>query len=154
YPSEVFDEVISTRPNLLNWLVPTLLACVTGLVLLGIVSSQEQTASAIAKFADRDVLSAFQVQRLASGWRITSEIAVCLGTVAGTLWSSFVLWFMGRFFLKCRFSFLKTLEVVGLTGMILVLSGIVTALLVGALGDAAARPALSLVIMKSEAGNR
>jgi hypothetical protein len=59
-----------------------------------------------------------------------------------------VLWFIGRVFLKARFSYRKTLEVSGLAGMILVLGTVVTGLLIAASGDGAAQPALSLFAPK------
>jgi hypothetical protein len=64
------------------------------------------------------------------------------------VWSAFVLWFIGRVFLKVRFSYLKTLEIVGLAGIILVLGTLITSLLIAASGDAAARPSLSLLARK------
>jgi hypothetical protein len=59
-----------------------------------------------------------------------------------------VLWFIGRVFLKTRFSFLKALEVVGLTGIILLLGTVVTGLLIAATGDTLAHPSLSLFAAK------
>jgi hypothetical protein len=46
------------------------------------------------------------------------------------------------------------MEVVGLTGMILALGAIITALLIAATGDAAARPALSIFAGHSNPGNK
>src|SRR6266545_3563248 len=83
---------------------------------------------------------------------MVTSLTVCLAAFAGTFWSAFVLWFIGRVFLKVRFSYLKTLEVVGLTGIILVLGTIVTGLLIAASGDAAARPSLSMLGGKLCAG--
>jgi hypothetical protein len=54
-----------------------------------------------------------------------------------------LLWFIGRAFLRTRFSYMKAVEVVALTGSIVALGAIVTALLIGASGNPAARPALS-----------
>ena len=80
---------------------------------------------------------------LSGAWPLVSSLSVCLAAFAGTIWSAFVLWFIGRVFLKVRFSYLKTLEVVGLTGIILVLGTVVTALLIGASGNVTARPSSS-----------
>jgi hypothetical protein len=54
-----------------------------------------------------------------------------------------LLWFIGRAFLRTRFSYMKAVEVVALTGSIVALGAIVTALLISASGNPAARPALS-----------
>ncbi len=70
-------------------------------------------------------------------------MATCVGAFAGTFWSAFLLWFIGRAFLRTRFSYLKAVEVVALTSIIVALGAIVTALLIGISGDPATRPALS-----------
>ena len=75
-------------------------------------------------------------------WPLISSLAVCFAALAGTTWSAFVLWFIGRVFLKVRFSYLKALEVVGLSGIILVLGTVTTALLISASGNVLARPSL------------
>ena len=89
---------------------------------------------------------------LSGAWPLVSSLTVCLAAFAGTFWSAFVLWFIGRVFLKVRFSYAKTLEVVGLTGVILVLGTVFTGLLIATSGDAAARPALSMLGGKLSAG--
>ena len=98
-------------------------------------------------------LSDSQSMELAGAWPLMSLLTVCLSAWAGTLWSAFVLWFIGRMFLKTRFSFVKTLEIVGLSGIVLVLGTIVTGLLIAATGDAAARPSLSLLAVKAIHGH-
>jgi len=85
-------------------------------------------------------------------WPLVSSLTVCIAAFAGTFWSSFVLWLIGRVFLKVRFSYLKALEVVGLTGIVVVLGGIVTGLMIAAFGDAGARPSLSLLAKKLSPG--
>jgi hypothetical protein len=52
--------------------------------------------------------------------------------------------------LKVRFSFLKTLEIVGLSGITLVLGTVFTVLLVAATGNSAAHPSLSLIAEKMD----
>jgi hypothetical protein len=93
------------------------------------------------------------VETLTAGWPLVASLIICLTAFAGTLWSAFVLWFMGRLFLNSRFSYLKTLEVVGLTGIILVLGTLITGLLIAATGDASARPSLSLLVAKLDASH-
>jgi hypothetical protein len=140
-PGDVFDEVVGGAPALENWRVPTLLVCLAGIVQV-LLSPGESSA---AKLAGAAPLPAAQALELAGVWPLVSSLAVCLAAWLGTIWSAFVLWFIGRVFLRVRFSFLKTLEVVGLCGIILVLGTIVTELLIGATGDATARPSLSLL---------
>jgi hypothetical protein len=58
-----------------------------------------------------------------------------------------------RVVLKTCSSLLKTVEVVGWTGIILMFGTIVTALLIAASGNFAARPALSLLAIDLDATN-
>ena len=116
-PGDVFDEVMAAPPKLANWLVPTLLTCLAALSLSGTTPP--------------------------AGTRL---MAACLSPLAGALWSAFVLWSIGRVFLRVRLSYLKTLEIVGLTGMILLLGTLITALWGWAAGDATIRPALSMLL--------
>jgi hypothetical protein len=95
-----------------------------------------------------------QAALLKGHWQSVSGIVVCLAILAGTFWSAFILWVMGRVFLQCQFAFGKALEVAGLSGTILVLGAVVTALLIAATGDASARPALSLLCLDLPPGSR
>jgi len=153
-PGDVFEEVVSAPPTLANWLLPTLMVCLTQGLLLHALAPKEQTDAIIRQVLGAGTISAAEAQKLAGLWRLISSLTVCLGAFAGTFWSAFVLWFMGRVFLKTRFSFLKALEVAGISGVILVLGAIVTALLIGISDDPATRPALSLLAQKSLTGAR
>jgi hypothetical protein len=149
-PGEVFDGVIAAPPAMVNWRLPTLFVCLAGIVLLQMTTASGQ-GDALAQLASAATLSQEQREMLAGVWPLVSSLSVCLAAFAGTLWSAFVLWFIGRVFLQARFSYLKTLEVVGLTGIILVLGTIVTGLLIAVSGDAAARPSLAMLVGKSSA---
>ena len=151
-PGDVFDEVIAAPTRLVNWRVPTLLACLAGIILLQMTMAADQ-AGAIRQLSGAAMLSQEQTETLSGAWPLVSSLSVCLAAFVGTLWSAFVLWFIGRVFLRARFSYLKTLEVVGLTGIILVLGTVVTGLLIATSGDAAARPALSMLGKKLSAGH-
>ncbi len=82
---------------------------------------------------------------LGAHWEETSAAIAALGAFAGTCWSAFLLWFISRAFLKVRIAYLKAMEIAGLSGMVLALGAVTTMLLIAATGDAAARPALSLL---------
>jgi hypothetical protein len=151
-PGDVFDEVIAAPPTLANWRVPALLVCLAGIISLHLATA-ESTAAATRQLAGTGAVSAVQAGMLAGAWPLVPALTVCLAAFAGTIWSAFVLWFIGRVFLKGRFSFLKALEVVGLTAIILVLGSIITGLLIAASGDAAARPSLSLLAGKLAPGH-
>jgi hypothetical protein len=143
-PTDVFDEVIASPTNLANWRVPTLLVCLTGIISLQTGNHHDQLAAAIRQLAEANTISTAQAQALTGLWPLLSSLLVCLAAFGGSCWSAFVLWFIGRAFLKVRFSYLKALEIVGLTTIILVLGSIVTLLLTVASGNPAAQPALSL----------
>jgi hypothetical protein len=141
-PSDVIDEVIASSPNLANWRIPTLLACLVTIISLQLGNSPTESSASTQSGA----ISTAQAQALAGAWPLLSALLVCIATFVGTCWSAFVLWIMGRLLLKVRFPYLKALEIVGLTGIISVLGSITTILLIAASGDPAARPAFSLFV--------
>ena len=151
-PADVFEEVVATPRNHSNWRLPTLLVCLTGMILVGATTTGEHTAAAVSGLIDTGTISRMDSEQLAGNWKLGSRFAVCLGAFVGTTWSAFVLWFMGRVFLKVRFPFFKALEVVGLTGVILVLESVMTMLLVLAADNTSARPALSLLAGSTATG--
>src|SRR5436190_17785196 len=116
-PGEVFDEVLAAPRSSANVLAPTIIACLSGLALLEVVTSQEQTAAAVSKIVQSANLSIVQAEVLSRHWHGISRFVVCFAVFAGTLWSSSLLWLIGRVFLKSRFAFGKTLELIGLTQM-------------------------------------
>jgi hypothetical protein len=144
-PTDVLDEVIASSPNLANWRVPTLLVCLVSIISLQLGSSPGQSAATIHNLAVVGAISAAQSQALAGAWPLLSAALVCMATFVGTCWSAFVLWFIGRTFLKVRFPYLKALEIVGVTEIISVLGSVMTILLIGATGDPTAQPALSML---------
>jgi len=152
YPGDVFAEVAVSPPRLMNWLVPTLLAALASLVLLNTATTPEHTAALIARMVDAGDVSAARTDVLSTNWKPISALGTGLGAFAGTFWSASLLWFIGRCFLQTRFSYMKAVEVVGLTGMILALGAIVTTLLIAASGDVAARPALSFFTRRLASG--
>jgi hypothetical protein len=151
-PGDVFDEVVATPPRIINWLVPSLLVALTSLFLLR--AGYDNTASIPAASRSTEAQpsvpdsSSDQAASASADWQRVSALGVCAGTFAGTFWSAFLLWFVGRIFLKAQFSFLKAVEVVALTGVIMALGAIVTALLVSIFDNPAARPALSLFALR------
>jgi len=145
-PSELFEEVAASPLRLTNWLVPTLLVILTSLVLLEASNNREHTAVVVGAMVEAGELSAAQAPVLTDDWQRVSAGAVCLGALAGTCWSALLLWSIGRVLLQARFSYWKALEVAGLASMIAALGALVSMLLVAASGDAAARPALSLLV--------
>jgi hypothetical protein len=146
-PSEVFDEVVAAPPRFANWFVPTVLVALASLFLLRASSNEgvsvTTTPQAVEAQPAAPDSAAVQAEPGSVDSQRLSALATCGGAFAGTFWSAFLLWFIGRAFLRTRFSYLKTVEVVALAGIIVALGAIVTALLIGISGDPATRPALS-----------
>jgi hypothetical protein len=151
-PSEVFDEVVAAPPRFANWLVPTVLVALASLFLLRASSNEgvsvTTTPQAVEAQPTTPDSAAVQAEPSSVDAQRLSVLATCGGAFAGTFWSAFLLWFIGRAFLRTRFSYLKTLEVVALAGIIVALGAIVTALLIGISGDPATRPALSFFVRR------
>lgn len=151
-PTDVFDGVIASPRNLANWRVPTLLVWLAGIISLQTGNFHTQSATTIGALLQAGTISDARAQALAGAWPLLSALLVCLGAFGGTCWSAFVLWSIGRAFLKVHFSYHKALEIVGLSGIILVLGSIVTALVIAVSGDPAATPSLSLLAGKMSRG--
>jgi hypothetical protein len=130
-PGDVFDEVAASPHTAVNWLAPTFLVCLTGVISV-FLSSPEPA---------RDSTQPAMLTVVISAW-------------LGPFWAAFVLSIIGRVFLKTRFPYLKAVEVAGLAGMILALGTAMTTLLALATGNAAARPALSMFVHDFDPANR
>jgi hypothetical protein len=137
-PGEVFEDLAAAPPRLVNWLLPTLLVALTSSVLAAALASGGPAIASVV------IVGAGKTALLPPQRQVVSAVTITLAAFGATAWSALVLWFIGRVFLNARFSYGKAVEIVGLTGVIVSLGAVITALLVVASGDAAARPALSL----------
>jgi len=153
-PGEVFEEVVAFPPKPACWLVPTLLVCLTAIISLLVAPVREQRVAEVHELVETGVIASSDTGKLARRLLSASALTVATSAVAGTFWSAFVIWFIGRMFLRTRFPFWKAMEVVGLTAMILALGSIVTGLLIAATGDVTARPALSIFMGPSNSGTK
>jgi hypothetical protein len=121
-PGEVFDEVVAAPANLSNWRTPMLLACLASLVAYGARPHDPWQA----------------------GEPLAGALLILSATMIGSLWTGLIVWFIGRMFLRVRFSLAKALEVAGLAGTAAALGQVVTLLLEIAFGSRA-RPTLAAV---------
>lgn len=153
-PGDVFEEVVVSPPTSVHWLAPILIVCLTGILSLLVMPAGESDPARFGQLTVSDASVAPEVSPPVPRATAVAIMTVAASAIVGTLWSTTVLWLIGRVLLKTRFSFFKTLEVVALCGMILALGAIVTALLGLATGHASARPALSLFAGQSQAGTR
>jgi hypothetical protein len=146
-PGEVFAEVKPAKPSTDNWLAPTLLAMVVGIVSVFIIFSQpaiiQQNNEKVAKVYDEQVKAghmtraeADQAEALAGKFagptvmKFTGSIGAAVAVFARVFWWALVLWLAGRWFLKARFTYQQALEVAGLASMVASLGNLVTTLLI------------------------
>ena len=170
-PGEVFETVRASRLCVANWLVPAVLLAVVGVLTIIVVFSQPSVQKQVsdlreqqAKALDQQVKAgkvpqaeASQVEAITR--RITDpatlknigSVAAGLFGVARVFWWAFILWLVGRIFLKAQFGYPKALEVAGLALMISVLGGIVALALTVNLNKVFVTPSLALVAPDFEA---
>ena len=148
-PGEVFEGVKASRFRVGNWLLPALLSALVGVLTIIVILSQpgiqrqvrdlgDQQGKALEEQVKAGKITKADANRVQEVTLIFTNPATlkALGTVAAVLigvarvfWWAFILWLLGRRFLKVRFGYLKALEVAGLALMISVLGGIVLLLL-------------------------
>jgi hypothetical protein len=164
-PGEVFETVRVNRFCVANWLLPALLLAVVGVLTVIVVFSQPSIQKQVRELGDQQAKAveqqvkagkvtqadADQVQAITRSianpatLKIAGSMAAVVIGVARVFWWAFILWLVGRMFLKVQFGYLKTLEVAGLALMISVLGGVVALALTVNLTKVLATPSLALV---------
>jgi hypothetical protein len=157
-----------------NWLLPALLSAVVGGLTIIVIFSQpsiqrkarelgEQQAKTLDQQVKAGKLTQTDANQAQAAFRIVTDPATLrtLGTIAAVLigvarvfWWAFILWLLGRLFLKVQVGYLKALEVAGLALMISVLGGIVMLLLTVNLPKMFAAPGLALAVTDFDAGRK
>jgi hypothetical protein len=173
-PGQVFEGVKASRFRVGNWLLPALLSAVLGVFTIIVILSQpsvqrqvrdlgEQQAKTLDQQVKAGKLTQADANNVQTVTRIFTDPAALktMGTLAAILigiarvfWWAFILWLLGRRFLKVQFGYLKALEVAGLALMISVLGGIVTLLLTVNLTKLFGTPGLTLAVADFEAARK
>jgi hypothetical protein len=173
-PGEVFELVKASRLRVGNWLLPALLSAALGVATVLVVVSQpsiqkqvreagEQKAKELDQQVKAGKMTRAEANQVQAATRVITDpttlktlgsMAAALVGVARVFWWAFILWLLGRVFLKVRFSYLKALEVAGLAMMISVLGGIVTLLLTVNLTKMFGTPGLALVVADFDAARK
>ncbi len=173
-PGEVFEVVKASPWRVGNWLLPALLSAVIGAAAVIVVVSQpsvqrqmreriEQQAKMLDQQVNAGKLSRAEANQVQAASRVIADpatlktfggAAAALFGVARVFWWGFILWLLGRLFLKVRFSYLKALEVAGLALMISLLGSIITLLLTVNLTKLFGAPALALVAADFDAAQK
>jgi Yip1 domain len=169
-PGEVFEEVKNSPPSVANWLTPTLILVVVGIIATFVILSQpaviqqirDQRQSAFDKQVRDGKMTQAQADQAEvatekffgpSALKIFGSFSAVIGSFVVIFWWALLLWLIGRFYLKAPLTYVKALEVSGLAGMIGVLAAVLKTLLVMITGNALAAPSLILLIKKFDPGN-
>ena len=173
-PGEVFAVVKTSRLSIGNWLVPTLLSAVVGVLTAVVVVSQPANQQQMHKLQERQAVTLGQqvksgklkqvdADRAQAMTRAITEpatlkvmggLAAVMVSVARVFWWAFVLWLLSRLFLKVPLGYLKTLEVAGLALMISVLGAVVMLLLIVNLPKLFATTSLTLAVNDFDASRK
>lgn len=170
-PGDVFEEVKAAPHAVANWLVPALIASVVGAVSAVLMFSQptiqqqlrekqEHMMEQQVKAGKMTRAQADQALTVAEKFtspammKIFGAFSAVVASFVRVFWWALVLWLLGRWFLKSPISYLKATEVAGLAGMIAVLGGIVSLLLIVNLGKLFSTPSLALTISDFDEKNK
>lgn len=151
-PGEVFDQVKTGKPSTGNWLVPLVLSCIVMVMFTVVAFSQpvvmqqikDQQAKQFQKMVDQKKMTQQQADQAAdasgrflesTALKIIGGVGAMVGGVAWFFIMVLALWLLGAKILHGNYSFMQSMEIVGLSTMIGVLGGIVTMLLVVAKGS-------------------
>ncbi|HXI70681.1 MAG TPA: YIP1 family protein [Verrucomicrobiae bacterium] len=170
-PGEVFEEVKNSKPSTANWLVPTLIYVVVGVISTFVIFSQptiiQQIHDQQEKAMDQQVKAGKLTQAQADQamgaidkftgpgmMTVFGSVGAVVGSFLHIFWWAFILWLMGQWFLKIKFPFIKAVEIAGLATMILVLGAAVSVLLTVITGKLGASPSLALLVGQIDFKNK
>ena len=165
-PGEVFEDVKAAPHSVANWLVPVFLLGVVSVIFAVIFVSQpvikQQAREQWGKMLEVQVNSGHMAREkvdetLDAFEKMLLPIGIVFGMVsspARLLWWALVLWLLGRWILKVRFSFVKALEVAGLAAMIVVLGVVVTLLLTVNLANFFATPSIGHLVQNFDVARK
>ena len=165
-PSELYDNVRQTPPTSSNWLIPTLILIVVGVVMAYLMTSNPTLSDQMKRMASEQMEKGLTKQ-LASG-KITQEqanqardqmsgmgatgaliftyVSAILGPFFALFLGALVFWLLGKGVMKATSPYMKVVEVVGLTFFIATLESVVTTILCIGMNSIFASPSLALLI--------
>jgi len=86
--------------------------------------------------------------------KIFGSVGAVIANFAMLFFGGLIVWLLGKWVFKARFTYLKAVEVVALAGMINVLGGIVATLLAVAMGNMAMTPGPVLLVHEFNPANK
>lgn len=170
-PGEVFDDIKRYPVSHQTWIWPLLIACLAGVIATVVTLSDPSVQQQLRELQDQRLDQLVAEGKLTEESREQAEVAMerfgggALQTVAASvgvvLWSGFLLFgtalvlkIVVKLVFKKRVSYMKSVEIVGITGMIGALESIVRMLLVIIVGDLYATPSPSLLLSNFDPGNK
>lgn len=170
-PGDVFTEVKAAPPSVANWLTPTLIACVVGIISAVIMFSQPAIVQQLREQQDKAMDEQVKAGKLTQAqadqamtvvekftgptmMKIFGSVGAVLVSFVRLFWWGLVLWLLGRFVLKAHFGYMRSVEIAGLASMISVLGAIVTLLLVVNFGKLFSTPSLALAVSDFDVKNK
>jgi hypothetical protein len=157
-PGDVFGEVRTSPPSTANWLAPALVFILASWVGAWLIFSQDTIKQQVNELADKTVAKLADTGKIPKELVEPTQQRIVIGTKASVVvvpvfaafilpfWGGLIVWLVGAKVFKGGFSYMKAVEVAGLTNMIGVLEAIVRPLLVVGLGNLYASPSLMLAV--------
>lgn len=169
-PGEVFDEVKSSPPRPANWVAPLVTAMLVGIIYTLVVFSQPAIIQQMQQAQEKKFQEMVDTGKMTQAQADKSVEAVqkfmnptfmkimgCAGSVvtsAAILFlAALVVWAVGLRALSGNFTYMKAVEVVGLTTMIHVLGAIVAMLLAVIYGNMMITPGPVLLVSHFDPAN-
>ena len=170
-PGDTFEDVKSSAPRVSNWLAPSLILAVVGVLSALIIFSQpaiiEKFDELMEKRMNEQVQAGKYTQAQAdsaqklmgkimtpTNLKIFGSIGAVFSGFVRIFWWALVLWVSAIWFLKVKIPFEKAAEVAGLAIMISVLGMIVTMLLTVNFGKLGSTPSLALAVSDFDSQNK
>jgi hypothetical protein len=170
-PSEVFDEIKTSKRNKINWIVPLVLIMIVGVlytvvvmgqsrIIQGMKDAQEKkfqemvTAGKITQKQADDMLAAVEKFMNPAFLKIVGCASAVGAKAAMMFFVAFILWLLGRFAFHSEFEYMQALEVTGLATMINVFGGIVAMLLAIIYGSMSITPGPALLVSHFDMSNK
>ena len=165
-PSELFDNVRQTPPTSSNWVVPTLILVVVGVIMAYLMTSNPVLSDQMKRMASEQMEKGLQKQIAAgkmtqeqanqardqmagmgqTGTMIFSYASAIIGPFFALFLGGLVFCLLGKGVMMATVPYMKVVEVVGLTFFIATIESVVTTILAIGMSSMFASPSLALFI--------
>lgn len=158
-PGDVFEQVKATPSSVANWLLPSVLLSIIGVIFCILVFSQPAIVQSVKEQQEKKMDELVKAGKMkqedaekaeqftgATTIKLFTSVTLVIVSFGRVFWWALVLMLLGRWFLHARFGYGKALEVSGLTMMISLLGVIVAMLLIVKFERLSATPGLGFFI--------